>query len=358
MCNSVTKRTGFMNRRNRVGVSFLFVFLGLSILSLKGRCKEGEEITLWPEIEPFYNNYLKVSDIHELYYELCGNPDGKPVFVLHGGPGSGCSPYYRQFFNPQKFLIVLHDQRGAGKSRPYADIRENTTQHLVEDIERLRKHLELEKIILFGGSWGTTLGLAYAEAYPDHVSGLVFRGVFTATQEEIDHFFHGGVRPFFPEIYDQFFGELRENDKRPLPEILLEKIQSEDPKVREKYSKLWTRYEFKVGALETEDDFIDDYLAADDVMDHIYSFALMENYYMANKCFLEEGQLLRDTDRIQDIPAIIVNGRYDMVCPTITAYRLHKKLPKSKLIIAEGAGHWMGDESVEKALLEAVQEFE
>ena len=337
----------------------LFIFVGFFIFTQNSICKEeGEEIALWPEIEPYFTDYLKVSDIHEIYYELCGNPDGKPVFVLHGGPGSGCSPKYRRFFNPEKFLIVLHDQRGAGKSRPFADIRENTTQHLVKDIEQLRKHLNLKKIILFGGSWGTTLGLAYAETYPDNVGGLVLRGVFTATQEEIDHFYHGGTRPFFPEVYDELFGELRKNDERPLPEILLELIQSEDSNIREKYSKLWTRYEFKVGALETTDEFIDEYLGGEAIIDSIYAFALLENYYMANNCFLEEGQLLRDANRIKDIPTIIVNGRYDMVCPCITAYRLHQKLPKSKLIIAERAGHWMGDKPVEKALLEAMKKLE
>ncbi|MFQ6093685.1 MAG: prolyl aminopeptidase [bacterium] len=339
-----------------LALAFLFTFIGLTALSQNSDSKE--EIELWPEIEPFQTDYLEVSDIHEIYYELCGSPDGRPVFVLHGGPGSGCSPYYRRFLDPERFLIVLHDQRGAKRSQPYAEIRQNTTQDLVGDIEKLREHLNLKKIVLFGGSWGTTLGLAYAETYPENVSGMVLRGVFTATKEEIDHFYHGGVRTFFPEVYDRLLGPLQESDRRPLPQILLELVQSEDPVVREKYSKIWTRYEFKIGALETSDEFIDEYLQGEDVMDRIYSFALLENYYMANDCFLEEGQLLRDADKIRDIPVIIVNGRYDMVCPPITAYRLHQKLPKSKLIIVEGAGHWMGDEPIERALLKAMREFE
>ena len=237
-------------------------------------------------------------------------------------------------------------------------MRENTTQNLVEDIERLRKQLHLEKIILFGGSWGTTLGLAYAEKYPDHVSGMVLRGVFTATKEEIDHFYHGGARPFFPELYDSLFGELRAKDRRPLPEILFERIRSDDPDIRERYSKVWTHYEFKIGSLEESDEFINEYLQTDDVMDHIYAFALLENFYMTNHCFLEEGQLLRDAYKIKDIPTIIINGRYDMVCPPITAYRLHQKLPNSRLVIAEGAGHWMGDKPIEKAMLQAMREME
>ena len=347
-----------MKKNHKIFSLLLFAFISLTSFSTYGNCKEEDEITLWPEIEPYFTDYLKVSDIHEIYFELCGNPVGKPVFVLHGGPGSGCSPIYRRFFNPDTFLIILHDQRGAKRSRPYAEIRENTTQYLVEDIEKLRKHLNLKKILLFGGSWGATLGLAYSETYPQNVSGMVLRGVFTATQEEIDHFYHGGVRPFFADTYDQLFGEIRKKDKRPLPEILLELIQSENQEVREKYSKLWTRYEFKIGELESSDEWIDEFLQSEDVMVKIYSFALLENYYMANACFLEEGQLLRDADKIKDIPLVMVNGRYDMVCPPISAYRLHQKLPKSKLIIAEGAGHWMEDEPVEKALLKAMREFE
>jgi proline iminopeptidase len=324
---------------------------------LSGEClamTPGEEVSLWPEIEPYESDYLKVSDIHEIYYELCGNNEGKPVFVLHGGPGSGCSPFMRRFFNPDRFLIVLHDQRGAKRSRPYAEIEENTTQHLVEDIERLRKHLGLEKIILFGGSWGATLGLAYAETYPENVSGAVLRGVFTATKDEIDHFYHGGASRFFPDIYDRLLAELPDPDRRPLPAYLLELIQCDDPAERKKYSMAWARYETKIAVLEISDEEVDQIYEEYDP----FSFALLENYYMANACFLEEGQLLRDTNKIRGIPFTIVNGRYDMVCPLRTAYVLHKKLPGSRLVIAESAGHWMGDRYVQQALLEAMKDFE
>jgi proline iminopeptidase len=313
-----------------------------------------QEIKLWPEIEPYKTDYLKVSDIHEIYYELCGNPDGKPVFVLHGGPGAGSSPNMRRFFNPDKFLIVIHDQRGAGKSKPYAEIRQNTTQHLVEDIERLRNHLDLDKIILFGGSWGATLGLAYAETYPENVSGMVLRGIFTATKEEIDHFYHGGVSQFFPEIYDKFLSALPEPEKKPLPDYLLKLVQSEDSTERVKYSRAWVEYEIKLASLEFPDHMMDRIFEEFNP----YAFALMENYYMSNDCFLEEGQLLKEADKIRDIPLIMVNGRYDMICPPIIAYRLHRKLPKSKLIIAESSGHWMGEKNIEKALLKAMRDFE
>jgi len=313
-----------------------------------------EQTELWPEIEPYQTDYLKVSDIHEIYYELSGNPEGKPVFVLHGGPGAGSSPNMRRFFNPDKFLIVIHDQRGCGKSKPYGEIRQNTTQDLVEDIERLRNHLELDKVILFGGSWGATLGLAYAETHPENVSGIVLRGVFTATKEEIDHFYHGGVSQFFPETYEKFISSLPEPEKRPLPDYLLTLVQSEDSSDRAKYSRAWVEYELKLSSLEFPD------AAMDEIFEEFnpYAFALFENYYMANDCFLEEGQLLGDAYKIRDIPLVMVNGRYDMICPPITAYRLHRELPKSKLIIAESSGHWMGEKNIEKALLEAMRDFE
>lgn len=309
---------------------------------------------LWPEIEPYHVDYLKVSDIHEIYYELSGNPEGKPVFVLHGGPGAGSSPNMRRFFDPDKFLVVLHDQRGCGKSKPFGEISQNTTQDLVGDIERLRNHLKLDQIILFGGSWGATLGLAYAEAHPENVRGMVLRGIFTATKEEIDHFYHGGVSKFFPETYEKFISSLPDPNKQPLPEYLLTLVQSEDSSDRAKYSRAWAEYEIKLASLEFPDE------AMDRIFEEFnpYAFALLENYYMANDCFLEEGQLLREAHKIRDIPLIMVNGRYDMICPPITAYRLHRKLPKSKLIIAESSGHWMGEKNIEKAMLEAMRDFE
>jgi proline iminopeptidase len=291
-----------------------------------------------------------------MYYELSGNPRGKPVIVLHGGPGGSCSPYYRRFFNPEKFLIVLYDQRGCGKSRPYGEIRENTTPHLVEDIEILRNHLKLDKIILFGGSWGSTLGLAYGETYPQNVAGMVLRGIFTAAKDEIDHFYHGGVRAFFPEVYEELIREIPENERKNIPKALLQKVQDNDKAVKDKYSLLWTQYEYTLAMLETPKELLDR-LGKEDISQY-YAFAVFENYYMANGCFMEEGQLLRDSYKIKDIPIILVNGRYDMICPPVNAYRLHQKLPQSKLVIAEGAGHWMGDKPVERAMLHAMLEFE
>lgn len=329
------------------------LIIGLFILSALGICAEEKSMALWPEIEPFETGYLQVSDMHQIYYELCGNPKGKPVFVLHGGPGGSCSPYYRRFFDPEKYFIVMHDQRGAGKSLPFGEIKENTTQYLVEDIDVLRKKVHVDKIILFGGSWGSTLGLAYAETYPEHVDGLVLRGVFTATKEEIDHFYHGGVRPFFPEVYDKFEASLKANQSDNIPQLLLSAITEGDSLQKAKYSRIWAGYEIKLSGLEITD------AALENILDGFnpYAFGVLENYYMANGCFLEEGQLLENSTLLKDIPAFIVNGRYDMICPPVTAYRLHLKLPKSRLVIAEKSGHWMGEKPIEEALLNAMVEI-
>lgn len=310
---------------------------------------------LWPEIEPYRAEYVRVSEIHELYVQLLGNPDGKPVFVLHGGPGGRCSPYMARFFNPEKFLIVMHDQRGAGRSKPFAEIRENDTWALVEDIETLREHLGIDrKIILFGGSWGSTLGLAYAEKYPQRVAGLVLRGVFTASREEIDHFYHGGVRPYFPEVYDRFINSLPDPGRRPIPEYLYELLTGDDEAVRDKYAYEWARYEIRISSLDYPDEEVEELLAGFNPL----AFSRIENYYMKNGCFLEEGQLLRDAGVLEGIPLVMVNGRYDVVCPPVTAYRLHERLPGSELIIAEGSGHWMGELAIEAALIETFRNLE
>ena len=345
-----------MNRDTIKNTSVLILVFLLSLGCANNNASK-DEIRLWPEIEPFETGYLKVSDIHEIYYEICGNPGGKPVFVIHGGPGSSCTPDMRRFFNPEKFLIVLHDQRGAGKSRPNAEILENNTQNLVEDIERLRRKLKMGKIILFGGSWGSTLSLAYAETYPDNISGMVLRGIWLATKEEAENFWNG-IPKFFPEVYESLTNELGNSALPPNSYSVLELMQSENQTDREEYTKLVSRYEHKVSGLNVSEESLDEYYGLEENMGEIYTSSLLEHYYASNGCFLEEGQLLRDTHRIQNIQTIIVNGRYDVICPPIFAYRLHKKLPASKLIIAEEAGHSMSEKPIQRELLKAMVEFE
>lgn len=332
----------------------IYNLLWIVLISVSCSNQKSKSISLWPPIQPYQTGFLKVSDIHELYFELSGNPTGVPVFGLHGGPGGNSSPYMRRFFNPEKFLIVLYDQRGAGQSKPFGEIKENTTWHLVEDIEKLRRHLNLEKIILFGGSWGSTLALAYAQTYPQNVAGLILRGVFLATKEEIDHFYHGGVRSFFPETYDKLIAALPESERKPLPNYLLELIQNSEPHTKSRYARAWAEYEIKLSSIFLPDSTVESILASFDP----YAFSVLENYYMANGCFFEEGQLLTNAEKLHDIPLVMVNGRYDVICPPVTAYRLHKRLPHARLIIAENAGHWMGEPPIEQALIKVMREFE
>jgi proline iminopeptidase len=332
----------------------------LTAVLLAGSAESGKDDgpSLWPEIEPYETGYLAVSGKHEIYYELCGNPRGKPVFVLHGGPGAAVTPYYRRFFDPQIFHIVLHDQRGTGRSRPYLELEENTTQHLVEDIEKLRVHLGLDKIIIFGGSWGSTLGLAYGETYPENVSGMILRGIFTATADEMDHYYCGGAGYFFPEAYAKLREAAPEDSPCVSPESLSRAIIEGDEEERKRLSIAWVGYESGIAHLEPGH-FDGERGWANMLWRHVMlSLSVIENYYMANRCFLEEGELLENAHRLADIPVILVNGRYDMICPPVFAYRLHQRIPNSKLVIAEKSGHSMNEKEIERALLEAVREFE
>jgi len=317
-----------------------------------------ETVNLWPSIEPFQTGFLKVSDVHEMYYEMSGNPDGKPVFVIHGGPGIGCYPEMRRFFNPEKYLIVMYDQRGCGKSRPVGELKENTTQFLVKDIELLRKELELKQIILFGGSWGSTLSLAYAETYPENVSAMVLRGVFLGGEEDINNVMVNVVPKFYPEEYNKLYEAFPDDSLFFLPVTWLKKVQSNDPVEREAYTKIISRYEYKASGLHMDDEMLDEYYNSKDNFEEYYTLALIEMYYFANNCFLEKDQLLKDAYKIEHIPAIIVNGRYDMVCPPYIAYKLHKKLPESRLIIVEKTGHLMSEKGIETELLRAMMELE
>jgi len=343
-------------RDKRMGLIFTFIAALTFVFSEQScrKAEQGDPGALWPQVTAYRTGYLQVSAMHQIFYQLGGNPDGKPVMVLHGGPGAGCYPGYFRYFNPERYNIILHDQRGSGQSKPYAETRENTTQNLVEDIEKLRKHLNLGKVLLFGGSWGTTLALAYAEAYPQNVSGMILRGVFTASKSEIDHFYHGGTASYFPENYDRLLGQIDEPDKLNYPSQLLKKIQSPDTVASRNAAAAWARYEGKISAISISDEQMDEILKRWP----FFAFSMLENYYMANNCFLEDGEILSNAGRISEIPAVIINGRYDIICPPVTAYKLHKLLPQSKLWIIEGAGHSSGEPGIEAALVRAARDFE
>jgi proline iminopeptidase len=305
---------------------------------------------LYPLIEPTASGYLKVSDVHEIYWEECGNPNGIPVLVLHGGPGGRAHPEMRQYFDPDRYRIILHDQRGGGRSRPLAEWRDNTTWDLVEDINRLREHLMVRgKAVVWGGSWGSTLALAYAEAYPELVSALILRGVFLGTKAEIDYFYHGGAALLFPDNYERLRTIIPDPSSLDYPRQLFEMTQSDDPELRQKAIKTWAYYEIRMSSVGMTDEICQSIVDGYDMS----AFSVLESYYMSQGCFLEEGQLLRDIGTIAHIPTFIVNGRFDAVCTPNNAWELAKHLEHATLTLAPNAGHSSREASITEALIQA-----
>ena len=322
-----------------------------SAISAISATQDAVEEYLYPEIEPLRTGYLKVSEIHELYWEVCGREDGIPLIVLHGGPGGSARPRMRRFADPDKFKMILFDQRGAGRSHPLAEYRENNTQLLVEDINTLREHLGVTgKAIIFGGSWGSTLAVAYAEAHPELVSGLVLRGVFLASKEEIDHFYHGGSAAHYPENFQRLKNVVPNPESLDYPRQLFEMTQSEDPEERQRAIDGWAFYEIRMVSLDMSDE------KAQDIIDEydMTAFSVLENYYMMNHCFVDDGQLLRDASLIAHIPTFIVNGRHDSICPPITAHRLASRLRTVRLELPVAA-HSGREPAIAELLVEGVR---
>jgi proline iminopeptidase len=338
-----------------IAKALLYLLVG-GILSRAAAQSAPERPHLFPVPPSLESGHLKVGEIHEIFYTLCGNPQGTPVFVLHGGPGSGCYPRLAQYFDPQKFLIVLHDQRGAGRSRPAGELRENTTQHLVADIEQLREHFGIrEQALVFGGSWGSTLALAYAEAHPEHVRGLILRGVFTACADEPLNGYVGPMpRMFFPEVTAEFDAALPGELKPFEPQVALKLFSGSDTAAQRRVAEAWMKCAVKTGKLHVPDEDLKGGLGDFDPAPG----ARIDCHYGANGFFLKDNQLLRDADKLQDIPITIINGRYDLICPPPAAWRLHQRLPKSKLVFVEEAGHSEAEPGITAALLRAVAEFE
>lgn len=290
---------------------------------------------LYPAIEPHASGMLDVGAGHRLYYEESGNPTGKPVVFLHGGPGGGTSPVMRRFFNPDRYRIVLFDQRGCGKSTPHASLESNTTWDLIDDIEKLRAELGVDRWQAFGGSWGSTLALAYAQSHPDRISELVLRGVFTVRQREFDWLYRFGTNQLFPEAWEAFSAPIPEAERGDMLKAYHVRLNSEDESVRLAAARAWSIFEGSTSQLVPSEETIAMFSA-----DHMaVSLAQIEVHYFMNACFLEDGQLLGNIERMRHIPGVIVHGRYDSLCPAVNAYDLAQAWPEAELRITPDAGH-------------------
>lgn len=293
---------------------------------------------------------LDVGDGHQVYVEESGNPDGHPVVVLHGGPGGGCSPFMRRFFDPAHYRAILFDQRGCGRSRPQASVHANTTPHLIADIEVIRRTLGLQSMLLFGGSWGATLALAYAQAHPGRVTGLILRGVFLGTQAELDWFYGGGAGRFFPDLWAQFRDPIPESERGDLIAAYHKRLFSDDLGRQGRYAQPWLMWENALAGLQST-------AVSHAPSDYARAFARLENHYFTNRCFLDEGQLLRDRHRIEHLPAVIVQGRYDMVCPPLSAWRLAEGWEGCDLRLIPASGHALSEPRISAELVRVMDEF-
>lgn len=295
-----------------------------------------ERRSFYPEIEPNRTGRLRVSELHEIYWEESGNPRGKPVVFVHGGPGGGTEPRQRRFFDPSAYRIVLFDQRGSGKSTPYASLVDNTTQHLVADMEQLRAHLEIDKWQVFGGSWGSTLALAYAEAHPDRVSELVLRGIFLLRKVEIDWFYQRGADAIFPDAWEDYIAPIPPEERGDMLHAYHKRLISEDPAVRVEAAKAWSIWEGRTSCLHTNPALI----ARTADGEFALAFARIEcHYFVNNGFFARDTQLLDEIGKIRHIPTVIVQGRYDVVCPMESAWALHRAFPEADLRITPDGGH-------------------
>ncbi len=309
---------------------------------------------LYPDIEPYDSGTLRVDDRHTLYYEQCGNPDGKPVVMLHGGPGGGCNAKMRRFHDPAKYRIVLFDQRGAGRSTPHADLVDNTTWHLVADIEQLRERLGIERWQVFGGSWGSTLALAYAQTHPQRVTELVLRGIFMLRRWELAWFYQEGASRMFPDAWEHYLAPIPEHERGDLIAAYHRRLTSDDEATRLEAAKAWSIWEGGTSYLHIDPD----YATSHGDPAFALAFARIENHYFVNGGFFEaEDQLLRDVHRIADIPGVIVQGRYDVVCPAQSAWELHKAWPKAELAITPASGHSAFEAENVDALVRATDRF-
>ncbi|MFQ3252176.1 MAG: proline iminopeptidase [Loktanella salsilacus] len=307
---------------------------------------------LYPPLDPFDQRIVDVGDGHKVYVEQCGNPAGIPVVVLHGGPGGGCSPAMRRYFDPAKYRIVLFDQRGCGRSRPHASVVANTTWHLVADIELIRVTLGIDRWIVFGGSWGATLALIYAQTHPENVAALALRGVFLMTQGELDWFYGGGAGRFWPDLWQRFVQLVPEDERGNLIEAYHKRLFSGDMMTETKYARAWAQWENALAAIDS------DGVTGESPADYARAFARLENHYFQHSGWLDsDHQILARTDRLANIPGVIVQGRYDMICPPLSAYTLAQQWPLAKLTFVGRAGHALSEPGISAELVRAMDGF-
>ena len=311
------------------------------------------QLNLYPKIKPYDSGFLN-DDQHQVYFEQCGNPDGKPAIFLHGGPGGGGSEDVRRFFNPDLYRIIILDQRGCGRSKPHGCLENNTTWHLVSDIENLREKLGIEKWLVFGGSWGSTLSLAYAQAHPKSVSELVLRGIFLLRKEELHWFYQDGASRIFPEAWSGFLDIIDEDKRNNLMSSYHEIFKSDDKEKRLKAAIAWSKWEAATSSLAYKPSLVEEFSNPEFAL----AFALIENHYFVNKgWFKTENQIIENIDIIRSIPAVIVQGRYDVVCPMKTAWELSEAWPEAELIVAPASGHTAFEKEITHALISATDKF-
>ncbi len=311
------------------------------------------EDVLYPKTEAHTTGLLEVTPLHTIAWERSGNPDGIPVIVIHGGPGGGSQPSYRRYFDPSKFDVIQFDQRGCGKSTPYAELEDNNTHASVSDLEMLRLHLGIDFWHVFGGSWGSTLALIYAQNHPKRVQSLVLRGIFMCRKSELQWFYQDGASHIFPDAFDSYRDHIPVAEQGNLIEAYYSRLTSEDVEVRRAAAREWTRWEMATSRLFPDPEYLD---KAED-LDFAVAFARIECHYFINAIFVEEAHILNNVAKVENIPTVIVQGRYDVVCPAKSAWELHKALPKSNLIIVPDAGHSMGEVGIARELVIATDKI-
>lgn len=309
--------------------------------------------SLYPEITPYAEHYLPVDDLHTLYIEESGHPQGLPVLFIHGGPGGGSSPQHRRFFNPERYRIIVFDQRGCGRSTPHACLERNTTQHLIADIESIRCHLEIKEWLLFGGSWGSTLALAYAQEHPEAVLGLILRGIFLCRDQDIQWFYQRGASAVFPDYWQDYLQVIPEEEREDLLQAYYQRLTSDNELARMAAAKAWSVWEGRCSTLQPNSD-----LAAHFAEPHVaLAMARIEAHYFVHQAFLAPDQLLKNATRIRHFPCILVHGRYDLVCPLEQAHALHQVMPDAELHIIRDAGHSAFEPGITDNLIRATDAF-